>query len=266
MWPMLTGLITGGASLLGSIFSSNTSASNQAQQIQAQQQMQTQSEEFNASQAQLNRDFQSQMSNTAYQRASQDMQKAGLNPAAMFGSGSAASSPSGSTASIGTPTVPVSQAKGTLSGLGDAVAKGLDAAVSAKSFERMTQEIANMKTEGVKKAAEVATELKRPDLIQAETSNVQQDTTAKKLDRARQEWEAIKYLDLSQIPDVARKAGNIGSWGAGKVGDIAAPIVSSALGVRKFMPNVYVREGSRSYAPDGKSFDEFWKSRTGFSN
>lgn len=53
---------------------------------------------FNAQQAQLNRDFEENMSNTAYQRGVVDMQAAGLNPALMIGNGSAASTPSGSNA------------------------------------------------------------------------------------------------------------------------------------------------------------------------
>lgn len=52
----------------------------------------------NAEQAQAQRDWEEEMSNTAYQRAVADMIKAGLNPALMYGNGSAASTPTGSNA------------------------------------------------------------------------------------------------------------------------------------------------------------------------
>ncbi len=54
---------------------------------------------FNAKQAKINRDWQEQMSNTAYQRGVKDMQAAGLNPALMYGSAGPATTPSGSLAS-----------------------------------------------------------------------------------------------------------------------------------------------------------------------
>ncbi len=51
---------------------------------------------FSAEQAEINRDWQEEMSNTAYQRAVDDMRSAGLNPALLFGHGTQASSPGGS--------------------------------------------------------------------------------------------------------------------------------------------------------------------------
>lgn len=60
--------------------------------------------EFSAGEAQKQRDWEEEMSNTAYQRQVADMQKAGVNPALMYGSGaSGASTPSGTAASSVSP-------------------------------------------------------------------------------------------------------------------------------------------------------------------
>src|SRR4051794_28038645 len=115
MNPLTLGLFTGGASLLGSLFSSDTSAKNTQANIQAQREAQQATQDFNAEQAAINRNFQAgqisqqegyqtQMSNTAYQRASMDMKQAGLNPMMMFGSGSAASAPTRGGAGGSAPT------------------------------------------------------------------------------------------------------------------------------------------------------------------
>lgn len=75
---------------------------------------QTKQNQFNAEQAQLNRDFEERMSSTAYQRQVQDMQAAGVNPALMYGGSGAsgASTPAGSAATAAGNFDPIQMALG----------------------------------------------------------------------------------------------------------------------------------------------------------
>lgn len=74
-------------------------SSSAKKQYQNELKLQKDAQNFNANQAQIERDWQTQMSNTAHQRAVSDLQSAGLNPVLSANNGADASA--GATASSG---------------------------------------------------------------------------------------------------------------------------------------------------------------------
>jgi len=96
-------------SAVGSIISGNnandTNSANTAATNAANVALADKTNNFNAQQAQINRDYQTEMSNTAVQRRTADLTAAGINP--ILAAGSDASSPGGSSA---TGTMPTQQA------------------------------------------------------------------------------------------------------------------------------------------------------------
>lgn len=234
MFSLIGGLLSGGASLLGSYFSSQTSAQNTQAQIAGQERMQKEAEDFNASQAQQTRDFQAQMSNTAYQRASADMKAAGLNPAMMFSSGSAAGTPSGATGSISTPTMPTPQRTSALAGLGDAVGKTVNSAIAVKQFEKMTDEIANLKAEHERINAVTEAEKRKPLNVDADTALKWSESgrTAAQQDAIKQDM-IIRGLDKDRVdaimalPPEYRKALFKAEFSGEKINNAAGPAWSA---------------------------------------
>lgn len=238
---MFSGLLNGGINAISSWM--NTTANNQNSQ-----EMQRQAEQFNQSQTLQQEQFQKDMSNTAYQRASADMKAAGLNPMMMFGSGSAASSPSG-----GSSTIQPAQKTSAASGVGQALSSIIPSAVAMKTAQAT---IDNLVAQNAKIKAETLTESQRPAEVVARTSEADSGAFAKSAhgqlsnaerDKVVAELPTVVDTSLSaknrsEMNPTVRKVLDVGAFSGNQVNHTIAPIanlLSSAKGVRSLFNDRY---------------------------
>lgn len=254
MFPLVPSIITGGGGLLGSLFSSSTSGSNNAANIQ----MQRETNQMQIQEAQKNRDFQEQMSNTAYRRASTDMTAAGLNPAAMFGSGSAASSPGGAQATVTAPQAKENPGR-PFEALGDIVGKAFSSAQTVKNLDLMqAQEDKTRSEEHLNDTRVLATRQEtinnavREGILGHEKGKAEADKIVRQND-------AITAKNEAEINSGVRKAGDVSKWTA-RVGqeltDLVGTGLSSALRARQFKPQRTTRE-TTTHDTEGRGSSRF---------
>lgn len=249
MWPVIGGLLGGLGSMFGSMFGSSENASAVAQTNATNVQLQQQ-----------NQQFQENMSNTAYQRASADMTKAGLNPAMMFGSGGAASTPSTQPARIEAPQ----PGQGAI-GAGRAVNDMVSNAVQMKTIDKMTEEIANLKTVEAKNIADTAVSGELKQNIAARTGTQYQDTALRRSQSELADHAAHSARNVEEFSNAhpaIRYGSDVAAW-LGNKGDAALSplesVLSSAGAVKRLMPSRSTVQRSRSFLPDGEeTFEERW--------
>lgn len=237
-------LIVGGLNAAGSFFATQ-------QNNQAAMDRQNAANQFNAQQAQIQRDwsagqaqnqmaFQRDMSSTAYQRAAQDMRAAGLNP--ILAAGNASSSPGGAMGSGSAATGVAAQSSG--SGLGEALTKGLS---SAQQNKQMNTAIDLQRQEILKRTYEMQNLDESNKKIKADTDLTKvQASNASKEGKIKDQLlevaisDALKAkttaeFDKSPGGKILRMIGLGGREMQGATGAVG-DVVSSALGVKRLRP------------------------------
>lgn len=225
---MLTSAFTGGLSFFGQQQST-------AQQIAAQQAMQRESEQFNADEAQKNRDFQEQMSNTQYTRAAADMKNAGLNP--ILAAGSSAGNLSGSAASIGTPTAPAIPNK-----LGNAVSTALSTMQLKAALDNMTEQNKNISADtDLKTAQQIKTDMEK-GLVQAQQGATNAEARLRKTVADTMAGDVVKGRTDAKIM-------NTPAWTAARTLGLFGHEANSAT------------SAANNIIPGVRTFNQLWKDR-----
>lgn len=151
---------------------------------------------FNAEEAAKNREYQTEMSNTQYQRAMKDMQSAGLNPMLAYSQGGAGNV-SGSSASASAPQT--SAPSGATASGSAASPSGLAKAAQAQQFNYLASAVAT--------AAQVGQMVSQVGNINAQTEKTKVDTASTALMMKELEY---KWKHGYQEREISNKAEILG--------------------------------------------------------